>query len=131
MTQPEAAGSLPAGGLGLEGPGVQDVDRPARVEALPQPARARRSRVQVEAHRLVSPSERPNGIAGNRGRRWDSRHSSSVRSPEPQLTIEESLDLEALLVDGAMMAPAEHREVRERGGAALSPVADVMPLAER
>src|SRR5688572_18526493 len=29
------------------------------------------------------------------------------------------------------MAPAEHREVRERGGAAMGPVADVMALTER
>ena len=29
------------------------------------------------------------------------------------------------------MSPAEHREVRERGGSALGPVTDVMALAER
>jgi hypothetical protein len=34
-------------------------------------------------------------------------------------------------VDGAVMTPAEHREVRERGGSALGPVTDVMALAER
>src|ERR1700694_5860995 len=30
-----------------------------------------------------------------------------------------------------MVASAQHREVRERGGTALGPVADVMALAER
>src|SRR5712691_1116073 len=30
-----------------------------------------------------------------------------------------------------MVAPTQHREVRERGGAAVGPVADVMALAER
>ena len=47
---------------GLEGPGVQDVDRPAHVEALSQPARARRPRVQVKPSRLVPRSERLDGI---------------------------------------------------------------------
>jgi hypothetical protein len=42
-----------------------------------------------------------------------------------------SFHLVRLLVDGAVMAPAEHREVRQCGGPALGPVADVMTLAER
>jgi len=33
-------------------------------------------------------------------------------------------------VNGAVMPAAEKREVRERGGAALSPVMEMMPLAE-
>jgi hypothetical protein len=42
-----------------------------------------------------------------------------------------SIDLVAFLVDRAVVSSAEQREVRERGRAALRPVADVMPLAER
>ena len=34
-------------------------------------------------------------------------------------------------MNNAVVAPAQHREVRERGGAAVGPVADVMALAER
>jgi hypothetical protein len=34
-------------------------------------------------------------------------------------------------VDGAVMAPTEHREIRERGGPALRPVANVVALPER
>jgi hypothetical protein len=41
------------------------------------------------------------------------------------------LDLIALFVDGAVMAPAQHREIRKRRGAAVGPVAEVMALAER
>jgi hypothetical protein len=33
-------------------------------------------------------------------------------------------------MDGAVMPATEQREVRERGRAALRPVADVMPLPE-
>jgi len=47
-----------------------------------------------------------------------------------QLAVGPSLDLIALFVDGAMMPTTEHREIRERRGASVSPVADVMTLAE-
>ena len=56
---------------------------------------------------------------------------SSVRSPEPQLAVGPSFHLISLLVHGAVMAATEHREIRECGGTALSPVADVMPMTER
>ena len=51
---------------GLEGPRVQDADRPAHIEALPQPAGARRPGVQVKPRRLVSRSERLDGIVRDR-----------------------------------------------------------------
>jgi len=41
-----------------------------------------------------------------------------------------SIELVALLVDGAVVAATEHGEIRERGGASLRPMTDVMPLAE-
>ena len=110
---------------------MQDVDRPPHVEALPQPARARCPRMQVESCRLVPCSERFDRIAGDHGRNRDVGQRSSIRSPEPQLAVGLPFHLVALLVDRAVMAPAEHREVRERGGAALSPVTDVMALAKR
>ena len=122
---------LLADGHRLEGPGVQDVDRPAHIERFSQPARARRPRVQVKAGCFVLRSECLDGIVGDRWRRRDIGQTSSVRSPEPQLPVELSFYLISLLVDGAVMAPAEHREVRERGGPALGPVTEVMALAER
>ena len=41
-----------------------------------------------------------------------------------------SIDLEALLVDRPVVPATEECEVRERGGAALSPRTDVMALPE-
>ena len=109
---------------------MQDIDGITHVEPLPLPARARRPRVQAEPCRLVPRSERPDGIVGDRRRRRDIGQTSSIRSPEPQLAVRLAFHLISLLVDGAVMPPTQHREVRERGGPALSPVADVMPLAE-
>ena len=110
---------------------MQDADRPAHVNALSQPARARRPRVQVKPSRLVPRSERPDGIVGDRRRGRDIGQRSPVRSPEPQLAVGLLFHLVSLLVDGAVMAPAEHHEVRKRGRPALGPVMDVMALAER
>jgi hypothetical protein len=49
---------------------------------------------------------------------------------EPKLAIGLSLELVALLVNGAVVPATEHGEIRERGGAALGPVTDVMALAD-
>ena len=68
---------------------------------------------------------------GHRWRRWDVGEQLSVRSPEAQRAVGESFHPVAFLVHGAVMAPAQHREIRERGGAAVGPVAEVMALAER
>jgi hypothetical protein len=116
---------------GLKSPGIQDVDRPAHVEAFAQPTRARRPRVQAEPGGFVPRSEHVDRIFGDCGRRRDVGQRSSIRSPEPQLAVGLSFDLISLLVDRAVVAPAEHREIRERGGSALGPVTDMMALAER
>jgi Uma2 family endonuclease len=86
----------------LEGPRVQDVESPAHVERLPQPARARRPRVQVKPGRLVPRSERPDGIVGDRRRGRDIGQRLSVRSPEPELAVGLVFHLVPLLVDGAV-----------------------------
>ena len=86
---------------------MQDIDRPAHIETLAQPARARRPRVEVQSCFLVLSSERPDGIVGDCWRRRDIGQGSSVRSPEPQLAVGLSFHLISLLVDGAMMAPTE------------------------
>ena len=49
-------------------------------------------------------------------------------SAELQLAIRLGLDLEALLVHGAVVAPTQQGQVGQRRGAALGPVADVMAL---
>ena len=110
---------------------MQDVESPAHIERLSQLARARRSRVQVEPCTLVPSSKRLDDIVRDHRRRRDVGQRSSVRSSEPQLPIGLSFHLIPLLVDGAVMAPTEHREVRERSRPAMGPVADVMALAKR
>ena len=63
--------------------------------------------------------------------RWRHRRSRpAVRPPELKLAMTPSLDSIALLVDRAMVPPTEHREIRERGGPAVRPMADVVALTE-
>ena len=109
---------------------MQDVDRPADVQALSQPARAGRPRVEAEALRGVMRSETLNRISGYRGQRRDVRQGSSVRPLEMKRAVRLMRDLVTLFVDGAMVAATEQREVRERRRAALRPVPDVMTLAD-
>ena len=54
----------------------------------------------------------------------------AVRAAEPQLPVALSIDLIALLVNGAVVALTEHGEIRERSRATLGPMADVMALSE-
>ena len=101
---------------------MQDVDGPADVQALAQPARHRRPRVQAKALGVVSRSQDLRGIAGHGGRGRHLGQQPAVRASEAKLAIGVSIDLVALLVDGAVVAAAEQCEVRESGGAASCPV---------
>jgi hypothetical protein len=53
-----------------------------------------------------------------------------VRSPEPKSAVGLARRLVSLLVHGAVMPAAEQREIRERRGAALRPVVEMMPLGD-
>ncbi len=66
---------------------MQHVDRPADVQAFSQPARHRRSRVQVKPLRVMLRSQRVDGIAGHRRRRLNFRHEPAVRAPEASLPV--------------------------------------------
>jgi hypothetical protein len=68
---------------------VQDVDRPAHVEPLPQLARAERIRVQMQPGCLVHHSECLDRIVGNRWwkRYVGQRRRPSVGSEEHQLAV--------------------------------------------
>jgi hypothetical protein len=110
---------------------MQDVDRPAHIQALAQPARARRPRVETEPLRIVPRPEGLNRIAGHHDWRRNLGQETAVRPPEPERAVGLPINLVALLVDRAVVPATEQGEVRERGRAALRPVADVMPLAER
>src|SRR2546428_712957 len=111
--------------------GMHDVDGPAHVQALAQPARARRPRVKAEPLRVVPGPESLDGIGGYRSGRRHLWQEPPVRAAEPKLAIGLSIHLVALLVDRAVVPATEKREVRERRRAAVRPVADVVPLAER
>jgi len=79
----------------------------------------------------VERAQRLDGIGGHRGGRRHVGQYPPVRAREAQLAIRLSLALVALFVDGAVVAATEQGEVRQRGGAAVGPVADVMSLSER
>jgi hypothetical protein len=64
------------------------------------------------------------------GRVWHLGQEPPVRSAKSQRAVGLSIDLKALFVDCAVVPAAEQHEIRERGGTALGPVPDVMPLAE-
>jgi hypothetical protein len=109
---------------------MQDVDRPAHVQGLAQPTRGRGVRVQAKSLRLVSRSKDLHGIAAHLRSRRDLGQEPPVRPSEPKLAVRLSIELVALLVDGAMVPATEQGKIRQRGGAALCPVTNVMSLAE-
>ena len=80
--------------------------------------------------RLVPRAKDRYGIAGDLGRRWNFGENSAVGAAEPELAVRLSIELVALFVDGAVVPATEQGEIRERGGASIGPVTDVMPLAE-
>ena len=125
-----AATGLAFRALTLPGQRMQDADRPAHVETLPQPTRGRGPRVQVEPFRIVSRSEDLHGIAAHFRRRRNLGQKLAVRAAEPKLAARLSIELVTLLMDGAVMPATEQSEIRERGGAAVGPVTDVMALTE-
>jgi hypothetical protein len=110
---------------------MKDVDRPADIQPFPQPAWASAPGVDVEASRDVIGSKDVRRIRGDCNRERNVRNESTIRPPKLQRAVGLSLDLEALLVDRAVVTATEQREVRQRGRATLRPVADVMTLAER
>ncbi len=109
---------------------MQNVDRPAHIQTFPQPARACRPRVEAEALSVVPRPEGLDRIGGHRDRRRDLGQRPAVRPPERERAVGLWIDRVALLVDRAVVAATEEREVRERGGAAVGPVAQVMPLGQ-
>jgi hypothetical protein len=86
--------------------------------------------VQDKPFRIVPPSDDFHGIATHCRWRRDLRQKPAVRSAEAKLAVGLSIDLEALLVNGAVVPATEQGEIRDRGGPPLGPVSDVMALAE-
>jgi len=67
----------------------------------------------------VSRSQDLHCIARYFRRTRDLGQKSAVRAAEPQFAVGLSIDLVALLVNGAVVPPTEQGEIRERGGAPL------------
>lgn len=110
---------------------MQDVERPAHVEPLAEPAGARRPRVEVKALRGMLRVERMDRIRGHRGRRRNLGQRAPIRPPEVERSVGPAREKIALFMNRTMMAATEQDKVRERGRATLGPVAHVMPLADR
>ena len=86
--------------------------------------------MQDEPLRIVPRSDGLHGIVGHVARNRDLGENPPVRAAELKLAVRSSIERVALLVHGAVVPATEQREIRERGGTAVRPVADVMPLAE-
>jgi hypothetical protein len=85
----------------IRGQRMQDVDRPADIQALAPPARRRCVRVHVQPVRSMPRAEITHGITRRLGRWRDIGYDAPIRPAEPQLAIRVAIDLVALLVDGA------------------------------
>src|SRR3989304_5543967 len=101
---------------------MQDADRPAQIQALPEPARACRPRMEAEPLRLVPRPAGPHRIGGRPGPRRRARRRAACALP---------VGWAPLLVARGVVPATEQGEIRERGRAPLRPVAEMMPLAER
>ena len=86
--------------------------------------------MQNKPLRIVPLSDDFHGIAAHCRWRRDLRQKPAVWSAEAKLAVGPSIELVALLVNGAVVPPTEQGEIRERGGAPLCPVTDVMSLPE-
>ena len=86
--------------------------------------------MQDKPLRIVPRSDGFHGIVGHLVRKRDLGENPPVRAAKSQLAVRRSIELVALLVDRAVVAATEQREVRECGRASVRPVAEVMPLAE-
>jgi len=109
---------------------MQDVDRPSKIQTLPEPASTRRPRGEAKALRVVARPKRLDGILRYFGRRRHLRQRAAVRPPETERSVGRARDLVALLVHRPVVPAAEEREVRERCRTTMRPVAEMMPLAE-
>ena len=86
--------------------------------------------MQDEPIPIVSRPQELHCIARYFRRTRDLGQKSAIRATEPKLAVGLSLELVALLVNGAVVPTTEQGEIRERGGASLGPVTNVLALTE-
>ena len=109
---------------------MQNVDRPAYIQALSEPAGGQRLCVETNPLYVVLRPEPIDRIGRHRSWRRYLGQDPTVRSPEAEGAVGLARDLIALLVHRAVVPATEQGQVRERGRAPLRPVTNVMPLRE-
>src|SRR2546426_3766554 len=109
---------------------MEDVDRPADIQALSEPAGARRSGVEAQTLSVVTPPESADRIGGHLGRRWDLGQGSAIRPTEPKRAVEPAMDSVALLRARAGMPAPEQAGIGKRRRFPFRPVAEMVPLRE-
>jgi hypothetical protein len=114
----------------FSGPRVQAVDRPAEIQALPEPPGAGRARVDAKALGVVTRPEFRDRIHDHLGCQRRLGQRAAVRPPELERPVGPARHLKTLLVHRAVMPAAEQREIREGRGPAMGPVMEVMPLSD-
>jgi hypothetical protein len=110
---------------------MQDIDRPAHVQPLPQPTGTHRPSVETKPLRVVSLSKGCDRVSGHRSGRRDLGQDPAVWSMEPKRAVRLPIDPKTLFVDRAMVPATQQGEIRKRGGATFRPMAHVMSFAER
>jgi len=110
--------------------GMQDIDRVDDVQSLALPTWSSRVCVQAESLGFVQCAQELHGRIGILWRWRNVRQDPPVRPAELKLAVWQSLTLVAFLMNGAVVATAQEREVGEDGGPTVRPVANMMPLAE-
>jgi hypothetical protein len=86
--------------------------------------------VDVKPALVVPRSEHSDGIAGDRRQSWAFGQRPPIGAKKSQFAVGLSFDLIAVFVDCTVMPTTQHREIRQSRRASVSPVAEVMTLAE-
>jgi hypothetical protein len=109
---------------------MQYVDGPAQIQALSEPARLGRVRTEPKALRSVTDPKHRSRIPLAPGRGRHLREEAAIGPPEQERPVGPTRRLVSLLVHRPVMPAAEQRQIRERGGAALRPVVEMVSLGD-
>jgi hypothetical protein len=91
---------------------MQHIDRPAHIQAFPEPLGEARPRMELEPPRDVLCPDCSGRIGGYRRRYRYIRQRPAIRPPELEGPVDPALELVALLVHCAVMAATEERQIR-------------------
>jgi hypothetical protein len=109
---------------------MQYVDGPAHIQGFAEPAGVGCVRTEPKALRSVTGSQQSHRITVALARCRHFGERSTVRSPELERPVGPTRRLITLLVHGVMVPAAEKSQIRQRGGASLGPVVEMMPLGD-